>query len=503
MSACAISVFIPLVLEEITHSVGKIDGTDQKCPDRSAEGSEKVSCVVDFGPWKTTTVGFALYITAISVGLQAITFISMGSLADYGRYKKLFLQIFAVAGATSALLFFVVPAGNYAFAGALAIIGNICFGAANVFYNAYLPLLVNNHPEVLDAKRRIFSHHSSNETSASDIQLRPMKSDSAEDVDLSDQDIHDHNKMQEYLDVSARLGNQISSKGFGIGYLGGVILLLISAAVVSLMGQTTYSKQVAAGLNGVWWLFFSTYTWRTLKDRPGPPLPANENFLFLSWKKVFTTIRQYKRLPNAFLNIFCFFLYSDGSNTIVSVAVLFGQVQLKLQATDLIAIAIIIPFCAFLGNFFWLWFSQRMGWSTQKTLLIILTLLCLIPLYGTLGLLFPLFRTRPEFYAIGAFFGFCLGSWSSFSRVMMSDLIPSGCESEFFSLYEITNKGSSWVGPLVVGIISNATNDLRYSFIFILAMIAIPLPLLYMVDPIKGKEEAKQYEIEEKLRNKV
>ncbi|KAL7746095.1 Autophagy protein 22 [Sorochytrium milnesiophthora] len=471
ISAAGLTVFLPLVLEDLTRQVGVEAGTGLPCA--SATDSSGDNCMVRFGATTTNTVSYTLYITAISVALQALTFISLGSLADYGRWRKLFMRAFATVGAVCFILFVVVKPATYELAAVLTVLGNICYGAANVFYNAYLPLLVENHPEVTACRQEIFGNN------------RVL----AEDGE----------KMTKYLKVSSDIGNTISSKGFACGYAAGVLLLIIGAGLVLAMGQTTLSMQVVLCLAGVWWLVWSFWTWHTLLERPGPPLPVGENWVTLSWKRVIRTVRQWRRIPNLFLYLCAFFLFSDGSNTITQVAILYGKTSLKLGNTELIIIAIVIPFSCGVGNMIWLRLAQRFHWTTHKTLLILLSLLFVIPLYGTLSLWLPLLRTKIEVYILAIWFGLVLGSWQSYSRVMMSDMgrIPRGFESEFFSLYEITNKGSSWLGPLATGAITDATRDIRYSWIFLVFMLGVPLPLVYMVNVVKGKEEARLYAAQE------
>lgn len=78
----------------------------------------------------------------------------------------------------------------------------------------------------------------------------------------------------------------------------------------------------------------------------------------------------------------------------------------------------------------------------------------------------------------------------------MSELTPPGCEAEFYSLYELTDKGSSWIGPLVFGAIYNATGRFRDGWIFLAAMFVIAIPPLFWVDVARGREAAKKFRID-------
>ena len=81
----------------------------------------------------------------------------------------------------------------------------------------------------------------------------------------------------------------------------------------------------------------------------------------------------------------------------------------------------------------------------------------------------------------------------SFGRVMFAELLPPGREAEFFALYSITDKGSSWLGPLVVGFIGDLTHNMRYSFVFLLIFMAIPVVIVWFINVNKGREEAKDF----------
>lgn len=87
------------------------------------------------------------------------------------------------------------------------------------------------------------------------------------------------------------------------------------------------------------------------------------------------------------------------------------------------------------------------------------------------------------------YYGTFVGAMQSFSRVLFADLIPEGEEAEFFSLYAITDKGSSWIGPSVVALIDGVV-DGRYGLLFLALLLILPLPLLiFGVDPVQGKTD--------------
>eukprot|EP00835_Amoeboradix_gromovi_P004838 NODE_406_length_9252_cov_0.363269.p5 type:complete len:142 gc:universal NODE_406_length_9252_cov_0.363269:7757-7332(-) len=84
-------------------------------------------------------------------------------------------------------------------------------------------------------------------------------------------------------------------------------------------------------------------------------------------------------------------------------------------------------------------------------------------------------------------FNIHVGAWQALSRAMLTELIPKGKEAEFFSLYEITDKGSAWVGPLLTALVRDWTGDFRNSFWVLIAMLVVAIPLLRNVDMDKGR----------------
>eukprot|EP00002_Diphylleia_rotans_P038156 TRINITY_DN8631_c0_g1_i2.p1 TRINITY_DN8631_c0_g1~~TRINITY_DN8631_c0_g1_i2.p1 ORF type:complete len:170 (-),score=29.80 TRINITY_DN8631_c0_g1_i2:111-620(-) len=138
--------------------------------------------------------------------------------------------------------------------------------------------------------------------------------------------------------------------------------------------------------------------------------------------------------------------------------------------------------------------QRRLGWSPKKIIQFHLLFLLTLPLYGLLGFFAPFgLVTVEELYAFGFVYGLNIGSVQSFSRTVFSDLIPMGYESEFFGLYEITDKGSSWIGPLIVSIILQATGSMRWALFVLIIFFIVPFFMLYNIDIAAGKIEAERF----------
>ena len=216
---------------------------------------------------------------------------------------------------------------------------------------------------------------------------------------------------------------------------------------------------------------------------------------FLKLRLVFNTLSKCKQLSNTFWFLAAYFVYSDGVSTLASVAVLFAREELEMSDQEIIILAIIVPFCALIGNLFFVQVQHFFNWRTKNVLVFQLVVMSFVPAYALLGLFNSTFglRQKWEIYTTTCIFGFFMGAIHSYSRACFSELVPHGEESEFFSLYAITDKGSAWIGPMLVAAVTNTTRQIRSGMFVILIMILLPLPILLKVDTRKGRIAASEY----------
>jgi UMF1 family MFS transporter len=184
-------------------------------------------------------------------------------------------------------------------------------------------------------------------------------------------------------------------------------------------------------------------------------------------------------------------MLSDGVGTVTSVAIIFAKTKLGMSQIQLIIAAIIVPISAAAGVYFWLFIQRRFSLTTKTMLILICALYTLLPIYGLLGFFAPFgLKHRAEIWVMSVVSGLLLGAIQSYARVMFSDLLPPGRENEFFSLYEITDKGAAWIGPLATAAIADATEELRYAFYLLLVMLLTPVFLTWFVDVRQAKKDA-------------
>ncbi len=192
---------------------------------------------------------FLPYCISFSVGLQVLFLPILGAIADYSHLRKRLMQIFATFGALATIAMFFITGELWWLGGVLFILANLTFGAAIVFYNAYLP-------------------------------------------DIASEDQRD----------------RVSSYGWAMGYLGGGILLALNLAFFIFSEDIGVPGDLAVRINlasaGIWWLGFSFLTWSRLRTRHAArPLPPSETYLSIGFKQLGITFRELKNFPET-LNIF-------------------------------------------------------------------------------------------------------------------------------------------------------------------------------------------------------
>ena len=440
----------------------------------------------------------------------------MSGAADHGSYRKLLLVTFAFLGSISTMLFLSVQPKVYLLSGLFAIIANTCFGASFVLLNSFLPLLVRHHPLLdrsgEDAPPADVSGTRDEDSVIPEEDLRP------DSVDVTSPLLHSGqgNGANPTMDRSRtpppspfnelQLSTQISSFGIGIGYIGAVILQIVSILVVVATNQTTFSLRLVLFLIGLWWFTFTITAVLWLRPRPGPPLPFAKDgtqyrswagYMIFAWSSLGKTATKARHLKDILLFLAAWFLLSDGVATVSGTAVLFAKTQLDMGPAALGAINVVVMIAGVLGAFSWSYVSRLFKLQAGHTIVVCILLLEIIPLYGLLGFI-PAIKNlgylglqRPwEMFPLGAVFGLVMGGLSSYCRSFFGELIPPGYEAAFYSLYAITDKGSSVFGPAIVGAITDRYGEIRPAFLFLAVVIFFPLPLMLLVNVERGKQDA-------------
>jgi UMF1 family MFS transporter len=227
----------------------------------------------------------------------------------------------------------------------------------------------------------------------------------------------------------------------------------------------------------VWWAAFTTLPLRRLQNRPADAGEHRGPVLTDGFKQLGRTLKGLKAYPLTLFFLIAFLVYNDGIQTVITQASVYADKQLGLdQQTQLITI-LMVQFLAFGGAMLLGWLAKRIGaWKTVLISLVLWTIVLIaayfLPAHNPLA-----------FMLLGAALGMVLGGSQALSRSLFSQLIPHGKEGEYFGLYEISDKGTSWLGPLLFGVTYQATGRYDIAIISLIvffvigffALLAIPM----------------------------
>ena len=372
---------------------------------------------------------FFPYVVALSVGLQMIFLPILGAIADYSHRKKQMLALFAYIGAFATIGLYFLQGTNYMLGGGLFVLANLSYGASIVFYNSFLP-------------------------------------------DIS----------------SPEDRNRVSSVGWAIGYLGGGLLLALNLYLFSKaesFGLTSaQAVRISLASSGAWWAVFTLIPLSTLRNRlPVKEPPAGQHFIATGFKQLRHTIASARRYPQTLLFLIAYLLYNDAIQAVIALAALFGAEELKLEQSTLVQVILMVQFAAFFGSLIFNWIAKATG---SKRAIIV----SLIIWTGVLVYAYGLLQTKLQFFILGAVIAIVLGGSQALSRSVYSLMIPRGQEAEYFSLYEVSDKGTSWLAPLMFGLVRQFTGSYRLAILSLVVFFIAGLALLVRVDVRQAAIEA-------------
>lgn len=411
------------------------------------------------------------------------------------------------------MLFIFITPETYLLAPVLVIIGVACLGSSFVLLNSFLPLLVVNDPSVAPD----LSNEDISLSSLDDIDT-PRSSFEQDDLSSSNQAPH-HDDLFEAKDTLQattvlKLSDRISAKGVSLGYAAAVLVQILSISILilfsklSLTTSKTLPVRVVLLLVGLWWASFTIPTALWLRPRPGPPIPTAQHasskplrrclsYVVFSWRSLWHTIKIVIRMRQVVVFLLAWFLLSDALATVSGTAILFARTELQMSTTGVALLSMTVTISGILGAWLWPRVTQRYGLKGNHTIMLCIGVFEIIPLYGLLGFV-PFVRALGwgglqktwEFYPLGFVHGLVMGGLSSLCRSFYGLLIPAGSEAAFYALYAVTDKGSSVIGPTIVGRIVDRTGSVRLSFWFLAVLVLLPLAILFWVDPEKGRRDA-------------
>jgi len=295
----------------------------------------------------------------------------------------------------------------------------------------------------------------------------------------------------------------VSSRGFALGYLGGGILLALNFLMVAvaprLLAPYGYAegpaKQLAVRLSllsaGVWWGVFAVITfWRLRNRAPARAMPAGQSYLTAGFAQLATTFRELRRLPHTLRYLIAYLFFNDGIQTVIGSASVFLAAELFMGGLEnpdapafVLGIFLFVQFMGIGGALLFERIARVTG--TKKAILISLVIWAGIVVYA-----FALFRTKTHAWVMAVFIALVLGGSQALSRSLFSRMIPEGREASFFGIYEVSERGTSWMGPLVFSIVVARTGSFRYALLSLIVFFVSGLLLLVFTDTARAVREA-------------
>ena len=361
------------------------------------------------------------YSVSLSVCTQVIGLPLFGAIADYGHRKREILALLAWLGAAATMAMYLLHGGRYFLGVVLFLIANLTFGAAMVVYKAFLP-------EIAPASER----------------------------------------------------DAVSARGWGLGYLGGGLLLALNLLLYTRSSQWGLSESMAVRISlfsaGLWWAAFTVIPVLRLRNRvPAKTPPPGTNYLTAGLRQLGHTLSEVRRYRHTLLFLAAYLIYNDGIQTVFTMAAQFGSEELHLSMGTLTASILLAQFVGILGALAFDRLARRTG--NKRAVMLALLVWTAVLFYAWLGV-----RSAWEFNLLSAVVGAVMGGSQALSRSIYSFLIPKGKEAEYFSIYEVSDKGTSWLGPLLFGLALQWTGNFRLAIFSLIVFFLAGLALLARVD---------------------
>ncbi len=253
----------------------------------------------------------------------------------------------------------------------------------------------------------------------------------------------------------------VSSRGWAFGYVGGALLLAVHLGLVvgapSLGLTTGEAVRICLATAGLWWGAFTVFTLSRLRNRPVRDADAARSRS--GFRQLATTLREMRAFPLTLWFLGAYLLFNDGVQTVIALSATYATEELDLDQSVLTGAILMVQVVAIFGA---LGLGRLAGRYGAKRVV-------LGSLVAWIGVLVAAFFLQAgavaQFYALAAVIGLVQGGTQALSRSLFSQLIPLGKEAEYFGFYEISDRGTSWLGPLAFGLTYQLTGSYRLAIV--------------------------------------
>ena len=343
----------------------------------------------------------------------------LGAYSDLGKFKKKFLAFFALLGVLSTGYLYFIPQGDWVIAASLYALAVIGFSGGNIFYDSLI-------------------------------------------ASVSKQDQR----------------NKVSSLGFSLGYLGGGLLFVINVLMYlnpAWFGLSSQSEAILWSFVSVavWWAVFSLPLFMSVEEKSNAEISKGLfETITEAFKAVASTLREIKKHKRVAVFLIAYWLYIDGVDTIVRMAVAYGS-DIGLDASSMITALLLTQFVGFPATLVFGIYADKIGF--KKILTIGISIYILVTFYAYY------MSTALEFYILAGTVGLVQGGVQAISRSFFSTIIPVNKEAQFFGFYNLVGKSAVFLGPVLVSWVALIFGNPRFGILSLLFLLVPGLILLWMV----------------------
>ena len=377
-----------------------------------------------------TAWGWGIGITTLC---SAILSPILGAIADARANKRLWLFATTMMGASaSALMFFGTPERPWFFV-AMFLIANLNYELVQTFYNAFLP------------------------------------------------EIADDQKMSE-----------VSAWGYGTGYVGGGLMLVIAILVLSygeswgLSKENYFLPRLCLLLMGIWWAVFSLPMLLMVRDK-SPPRRSEASLwatAAMGLQQVKSTLGEISRYKMLMIFLIGFLIFNDGVMTVISQASVFAKNKFQMEDSALVPVFLMIQFVALPGAIFLGWIANKIG--QKNALHICLAIWVLVLVSGFL------IQEVWQFWVMAAVTALVMGGTQSVSRTIMGLMTPESRTGEFFGFFNLSGKAFSMLGPIMFTEILKRTGSANWAILSLLVFFVVGWAIIAPLNIARGRREARE-----------
>lgn len=371
------------------------------------------------------------YVVSFSMLAVAVSAPVLGAIADHNALKKKFLLVFCYLGVLSTSLLFLVSGGDVWLAIIFYVVSSMTLEWSLVFYNGFLPEIASRE----------------------------------------------------------RMG-RISGLGWAVGYVGGVLCLIVNLAIIERPGW--FGLPIVDNIPvrstflvvALWWGLFSIPTFLWLPERAcARPLSSGAGYVKTGLRNLLTTLRKINQYRELGKFLIAFLIYNDGVQTVIVMAAVFGAQVLEMSQKELILCFILIHMVAFVGSLVFGYLSDKRAIKTSLHI-------CLLIWTGVV-LYVVVIDQIWEFWVLGTIVGFALGGIQACSRALLAQFTPSENSAEFFGFFATSGKFAAILGPVLFAVLTDLTGTPRFGIVSIVIFFVVGWVILCFVDEEKGIGESR------------